>query len=102
MYYVLTNKFSFEIAENDLPEKMLLRDAINVDSEIGDRWRLPTNEELLLMFRLHQKAIGKFKHENYWCSTWIKNTVSFRSGENFTHPGQRPDPQCWVRLVRNI
>ncbi len=105
--FVLTSTLSFEIAENDLDEKYEWLDAKNACSILGERWRVPTSDELKEIFRLHQKGIGNFKMDIYWSSTGINNYCAFclsfssgRGSENFN--AKNPMPKCCVRPVRNI
>ena len=105
--YVLTTELAFEIAENDLQNKMLWSVALEESLSIGDRWRVPTKEELNEMFRLHQKGIGNFNHANYWSSNGLNNfnanAKSFITGGYSTSfSSKSPAPKHLVRLVRNI
>lgn len=105
--YVLTPTLAFEIAENDLPEKLDWKEAQQSGLILGDRWRLPTKEELDEMYRLHQRAIGEFKFENYWSSEGFSNynafAKSFNSGSYSNGSSSKhPLPKYNVRLVRNI
>lgn len=105
--YVLTPTLAFEIAENDLPEKMEWTEAQQSGVILGDRWRLPTKEELDEMFRLHQRAIGGFKFEYYWSSeghnNYCADAKSFNSGGySSNYSPKHPVPKYNVRLVRNI
>lgn len=105
--YVLTESLSFEIADSELPNKMTFSEALDSAIEIGDRWRLPTIEELNQMHRLHRKAVGNFKNEAYWSSESISNrsfkAINFLTGGQYQGVGiKAPDPKYWVRLVRNI
>lgn len=105
--YVLTPTLAFEIAESDLLDKMEWSDALNAGSEIGERWRLPTKEELDEMYRLHQRAIGGFKFEHYWSSEGINNwnafAKNFKSGDySENYSSKNPPLKFNVRLIRNI
>ncbi|MTE25496.1 hypothetical protein [Winogradskyella ouciana] len=107
MYYVLTENLSFEIASEDLPEKLDFENALNLISETDDRWRLPNIEELNLMFKLHSKAVGNFKYDTYISSEGINNynyksksfiDGSIRNGSSY----KKPPFKNRVRLIRNI
>ncbi|NNK40526.1 MAG: hypothetical protein HKP45_07745 [Winogradskyella sp.] len=107
MYYVLTETQSFEIASEDLPEKMEWLEALEASRKVGDRWRMPNLPELELMYVLHQKAIGNFKNDTYLSSEGVNKytnkSKSFISGTIYgSHSTKRPVPKEWVRLVRNI
>lgn len=104
--YILTEKLSFEIAANDL-EEMTWDEARNYTLIIGDRWRLPTVEELAEMYRLHTKAVGKFQFKTYWSSKGFNNYCA--SAKSFTSGGysdgvskSAPVAKYLVRLVRNF
>ena len=105
--YVLTPTLAFEIAETDLPEKLEWIVALHSGLLAGDRWRLPTKEELDEIYRLHQKAIGGFKFEKYWSSegfnNWDACSKSFATG-NYSRgvSSKQPCQKQNVRLVRNI
>ncbi len=105
--YILTQTLAFQVAERDLPEKVEWNEAQKASQSIGDRWRLPTKEELSQMHRLHQRAIGGFKFEAYWSSegfnNWNAFAMSFNSGQFFSSgPAKSPPLLHNVRLVRNI
>lgn len=104
--YVLTPTLSFEVAESDLPE-MEWKEARQYSLTVGDRWRLPTKEELDELYRLHQKAVGSFKFEHYWSSEGFGNNnafaKNFASGNYSTGVSSKyPVPKYFARLVRNI
>ena len=93
---------NLEIAENDFPNQMDWPSAINVCTQLGEGWRLPTKKELQQMFK-NQEKIGGFTRLDYWSSTegvntelaWFKN---FFKGENATFKRF----SCRVRAVRDI
>ncbi|MFD2909423.1 hypothetical protein ACFSX9_11855 [Flavobacterium ardleyense] len=104
--YVLTENLSFEIAANDLQE-MTWNEARAYTLIVGERWRLPTMEELDEMYRLHAKAVGGFQFKNYWSSKGYNDLRSFAKSfstgiysEGVTN--NTPAPKCLVRLVRNF
>lgn len=104
--YVLTPTLSFEIAESDLQE-MDWDEARQHTLTLGDRWRMPNKEELDEMFRLSQKAIGGFKHKNYWSSEGYNKFSAFAKSfitGSYTDgvSSKAPAPKYLVRLVRNI
>jgi len=104
--YILTENLSIEIAANDL-EEMTWDEARDYTLIIGDRWRLPTVEELDEMYRLHTKAVGGFQFKNYWSSKGFNNLCA--SAKSFSSGGYSegvskaaPLPKYLVRLVRNF
>ena len=107
-YFVLTENCAIEIGELDLPE-MTFEDARNYCLTIGDRWRLPTEEEHNVMYTLHKKAIGKFQYKGYWSSEGFNNREakfkSYSTGGYYTSKISKSSedfPKKIVRLVRNI
>jgi hypothetical protein len=59
---------TLEIARNDFGTLMKWEDAINKTKELGNGWRLPTKEELKIMFKNKEK-ISWLKSEAYWSSS---------------------------------
>jgi hypothetical protein len=59
-----------EVAKNDFPNtsKIIWSDAKNACASLGKGWRLPTKDELTLMFENKDK-IGGFANTWYWSST---------------------------------
>ena len=55
----------FQVAENDFPIKMNWKDANIECAKLGNGWRLPTNDELNLLFQ-NKAKIGGFKNDGYW------------------------------------
>ena len=55
------------IAKIDLPKKMSWDNAQIACSQLGFGWRLPTNDELNLLFQ-NKAKIGGFKNDGYWSS----------------------------------
>ena len=93
----------FMVAENDFPETMPLDEAIEACADLGDGWRLPTMDELNLMFE-NKNKIGGFTSNGYWSSTekdetdcndaWRQN---FDDGKQ---AGNLKDDNNYVRAVR--
>jgi clan AA aspartic protease (TIGR02281 family) len=59
---------NLEIAENDFPKLLDWDNAKNACASLGEGWRLPTKEELNILFENKEK-IGGFVHDLYWSST---------------------------------
>lgn len=64
---ILEQTFKFEVYPEELDEHNW-ENAKKVCEDLGDGWRLPTREELHLMW-LHRKNIGGFTDNYYWSST---------------------------------
>ena len=57
-----------EVAQNDFPKVMTWSDAKSACAILGKGWRLPTKDELNLMY-LNKDKIGGFADAGYWSST---------------------------------
>jgi hypothetical protein len=58
--FLVDNSLPFEVAEKDMDGKMNWTDATAACKALGNGWRLPTKEELLLMFE-KSESIGGLK-----------------------------------------
>ena len=93
---------NLEVAQNDLSKTMKGIDAKKAVNELGDGWRLPTKEELNILYSNKDK-IGGFANGNYWSSTenspntlWVQN---FGDGSGID--GAQNLPSFSVRVVRS-
>ena len=59
---------NLEVAEFDFLEKMEWADAKAASEELGNGWRLPSKDELNILYENIDK-IGNFKGAYYWSST---------------------------------
>jgi len=91
-----------EIFKNDFPNQMTWDEALNSCKEMGNDWRLPTLNELIVLYK-NRDLIGNFDQEFYWSSkkglifgAWL---VSFRDGNSDNISKER---KCNVRVVRSI
>jgi hypothetical protein len=95
--------FNFEVAENDFPggEKMTWEEAKKACESLGDGWRLPTKEELNILY-LNKKNFNGIVDNSYWSSTKIGNfvdIVSFIDGRS----SSAGSSYGWVvRAIRTI
>ena len=67
------------VAQNDFPKLMNWVDAKRACAALGKGWRLPTKEELNILYQNKDK-IGGFAYDYYWSSTedgsgsaWVQN-----------------------------
>lgn len=98
---IIEQHLKFEVYPEDLG-KHTWKDAKKVCKKLGDGWRLPTREELHLMW-LNRDTIGGFAAAFYWSSSeynkynaWnqaFNNRNQYASGKVFTN---------YVRAVRDI
>ena len=80
-----------QVANKDFKFQMEFYDAIRAYENLGSGWRLPTIEELELMYeKLHKKGIGNFHNDYYWSSSendtsyaWLQYFGSGAQGFNF-------------------
>ena len=92
-----------EIAENDFPVTMGVEDAKKACESLGDGWRLPTLNELNILYRNKKKLTG-LREQWYWSSKeglnkgwfWYKD---FGSGKQESWPY---DTDSNIRAVRTI
>lgn len=82
--------------------KMNWHVAVKVCSELGDGWRLPTKEELNLIY-INRELINNLSAEDYWSSLagFFPNRAwgqYFTNGFQFIASGSCP---CYVRPVRD-
>jgi len=99
----LNFKFKFEVYPEDLPGIHNYVDAkLAIKEELGNDWRLPTREELLLMYKTRD-LIGGFADNNYWSSTEFASLNAW--GQGFTNGVAnfftKSSPNS-VRAVRDI
>jgi hypothetical protein len=99
---------ALEIAEFDIPYTMTSVEAENACIEIGDGWRLPTVEELGVIFGNRDKIKGlKEKGYYYWSSTKTElgeSKVSYYDsmmGFYIGYKNKRLD-EPRVRIVRTV
>ena len=102
---ISTKKISdIEIMNRDLGKRNW-SDAVRFCNELGDGWRLPSKDELDILYK-NKKEIGGFAdnvRNNYWSNTrdqkgrllWIQN---FYNGSVAITP---EESKCSIRLVRN-
>ena len=89
-----------EVAQNDFTNQCNWRDAVKACSSLGEGWRLPTKDELNLMY-INRVVIGGFATKIYWSSTEYVSTLSwlqdFSSGNQI---GINKNDAGYVRAVR--
>ena len=78
--------FNFEVAENNFPggEKMTWEEAKKACESLGDGWRLPTKDELNILY-LNKASFNGIVDNTYWSSTKNGNlalVVSFIDGKS--------------------
>ena len=67
-----------QVAYQDFPNKMTWQEAKRACSELGSGWRLPTKQELEIMYdQLHKKGQGNFDILSYWSSSEYDATTAW-------------------------
>ena len=71
-----------EVAQNDFPKMMTWYEAKNACAILGEGWRLPTKDELDLLYQ-YKDEIGSFRQslDNYYWSSTEKGGAAW--GKNF-------------------
>jgi len=98
---ILKQTLEFEVYPKDLGEHNW-EDAKKVCEDLGDGWRLPTREELHLIW-LNKESIGGFDTVYYWSSSEDGNSnvwVQYFCNGN-QYDCSKSNPLC-VRAVRDI
>lgn len=98
---ILEQNLKFEVYHKDLGEYNW-KDAKKVCEDLGDGWRLPTREELHVMW-LNRNTIRSFAAGYYWSSSEDDN--NFAWGQYFYYGHQDyylKGNTNYVRPVRNI
>ena len=68
---------NLQIAQYDFPNDMNWYDARKACAALGNGWRLPTKDELNILYQNKDK-IGGFSSTNYWSSTEHDNLDAWR------------------------
>jgi len=94
---------NLEVAALDLPNAITEYEIFNVIEKIGHGWRLPTMDELKIIY-LNKNLIAGLKQNNlYWSSSYLQNknpyVLHFQSVKFFALSTSN---YFYVRLVRNI
>ena len=63
---------NIEVAQYDFPVKMNWNDAKKACAALGDGWRLPSKEELYILYA-NQNRISGFSESTYWSSSEVGN-----------------------------
>jgi hypothetical protein len=93
---------NIEIAQNDFPNKMNWDDANKACIELGDAWRLPTKDELNILYQNRYK-IGGFSNNDYWSSTEVfKFFAWYQDFDNNLQDGINEYETFYVRAIRTF
>jgi hypothetical protein len=93
---------NFLVAQNDFPKLMYWDDAKTECAKLGAGWRLPTNDELNILYQNKDK-IGGFAIKYYWSSTQAVTSIMwsqiFNNGGQY---GYNKSFTFYVRAVRSL
>ena len=94
---------NLEVAQHDFLEKMNLFDAKAACTRLGKDWRLPTKDELNVMYKNKDK-IGGFANGYYWSSTEDGYDYAWKQTFNNGSEGYNGSRYyfCNVRAVRTF
>ena len=91
---------NLEVMTEDLEGRYTWDDAMKACADLGDGWRLPTKDELNLLYENKEK-IGGFASDYYWSST--EGDLYDAWFQDFFDGGQYPSRETtnsYVRAVR--
>ena len=94
---------NIEIAQHDFPEYKNWDDSKKACADLGNGWRLPTKDELNLMYENKDNIRTKIKNGFYWSSTEYDSLYSwyFYFGLGYANYGHQYDTY-YVRAVRSL
>lgn len=99
---------NFEIAEFDFSERLNWKDAKFACEGLGKGWRLPTKDELDLIYRSKNQLKCEFKKDLYWSSTpaakdsydyWIQD---FNNGDQINYKYNSWISEKYVRAIKSL
>ena len=95
---------NFEVAQNDFTKKMNWYYAKKACADLGNGWRLPTKDELNLLYKNKDK-IGGFADNVYWSSSneASSSTLAWKQGFDYgdQHISNKYDTK-YVRAIRTF
>ena len=92
------------VAQNDFPTQMNWDDAVKACASLGPGWRLPTIDELNIIYQNKDKIRG-FRDNYYWSSSELGNGIYGAWGRGITGGSQvgiDKDFPDSVRAVRSF
>ena len=90
---------NLEVAQHDFPNRMTGDDAKAACAKLGEGWRLPTKDELAVMYRYKDK-IGGFANVYYWRSTEASNNGTWM--QDFDNGLQKRAGRISIANVRAV
>lgn len=95
---ILEQHLKFEVYPEDLGEHNW-KDAKKVCEDLGDGWRLPTREELHLMW-VNKDSIGSFAAAYYWSSS--ESSYNYAWNQYFVSGSQSTSYKYLTTYVRAV
>ncbi len=93
---------NFEVAQYDFEADMNWDDAKLACAKLGKGWRLPTKNELNVMYK-NKNRIGGFSDNSYWSSTEaVFNSAWFQSFYGGTQVNLGKGDAVYVRAIRTF
>ena len=95
---------NIEVAQYDFPEKMNWEDAKKACADLGKGWKLPSQEELNILYQ-NKVAIGGFADDGdaYWSSTeFVDNVDNVAWLQIFSNGNQQDEYKTFKYYVRAI
>jgi len=91
------------VAENDFPDGMNWRGAQKACAKLGKGWRIPTKDELNVMYKNKEK-IGNFANDYYWSSSMEieLNYAWYQHFNNGKQINKSNDRILYVRAVKSL
>ena len=92
------------VAQNDFPTQMNWDDAVKACASLGPGWRLPTKDELNIIYQNKDKIRG-FRDNYYWSSSELGNGIYGAWGQGIlggSQVGIDKDFPDSVRAVRSF
>ncbi|MHA8083167.1 hypothetical protein ACST14_07075 [Aquirufa sp. A-Brett2-15D] len=90
---------NLEISQYTFPNSMNWREALNACKELGDGWKLPSKEQLDILYK-NKDEIGGFVNDAYWSATKTGDYEAWR--QYFSDGDQVLTPNYSVGYVRAI
>jgi hypothetical protein len=95
---ILKQTLEFEVYPEDLGEHNW-EDAKKVCEDLGDGWRLPTREELHLMW-VNRRTVGDFANNYYW--SYSEDSTNLAWGQDFYNGDQTSNYKNYTYYVRVV
>jgi hypothetical protein len=90
---------NLEVMTEDFENKMKWMDAIKACESLGDGWRLPTKEELNILYE-NKGKIGGFVFSQYWSSKEYGDFVGSQYFDDGFKGSNSKNDTFYVRAVR--